>query len=519
MTPSKPVAAAKKAAGERLVADKPVPGTPGSEPPSLEEPTEPRDVRCRRSPTSSSPTPVSPTGAPSADPSTASAQQGAYLTTATGRAAARQRPLAQGRAAWPDPPRGPPPPREDHALRPRAHPGARRARPRCRRPRRLRRRTARPRAITRAAVLRARARRRRSSCASRPCSGSRGSADTVRDTRGFATKFYTTEGNLDLVGNNIPVFFIQDGIKFPDVIHAGKPHPDREIPQAQSAHDTFWDFVSLHTEAHHHAIWNMSDRGIPRSLPDDGGLRRPHLPAGRRGRRDRPSSSSTGSRGSACTPSPGRRPSSPAGVDPDFHRRDLYDAIEAGAFPAVGARHPDLPGHPGPDVRGHRPARPDQARAGGAGAGAGRSARSTLDAEPDELLRRDRAGRLPHRPPACPGIDGTDDPLLQARNSSPTSTPSSPGSAGPNFNQIPINRPHAPVNDKLPRRLPPAGGARRGRAVPAELARRRLPVPRGRGRGRVRRRPGHGAGGHQGPGEPGVVRRPLQPGAPVLARA
>ena len=95
--------------------------------------------------------------------------------------------------------------------------------------------------------------------------GSRGSADTVRDTRGFATKFYTDEGTFDLVGNNIPVFFIQDGIKFPDVIHAGKPHPDREIPQAQSAHDTFWDFVSLHTEGQHHTIWNMSDRGIPRS--------------------------------------------------------------------------------------------------------------------------------------------------------------------------------------------------------------------------------------------------------------
>ena len=106
---------------------------------------------------------------------------------------------------------------------------------------------------------------RRSSCGSRRCSGSRGSADTVRDTRGFATKFYTDEGTFDLVGNNIPVFFIQDGIKFPDVIHAGKPHPDREIPQAQSAHDTFWDFVSLHTEAQHHTIWNMSDRGIPRS--------------------------------------------------------------------------------------------------------------------------------------------------------------------------------------------------------------------------------------------------------------
>src|ERR1700712_5083827 len=95
--------------------------------------------------------------------------------------------------------------------------------------------------------------------------GSRGSADTVRDVRGFAVKFYTDEGNFDLVGNNMPVFFIQDGIKFPDIIHAAKPHPDREIPQAQSAHDSFWDFVSLHTEATHHVLWNMSDRGLPRS--------------------------------------------------------------------------------------------------------------------------------------------------------------------------------------------------------------------------------------------------------------
>ncbi|MBM7768319.1 hypothetical protein JOE62_001732 [Glutamicibacter nicotianae] len=91
--------------------------------------------------------------------------------------------------------------------------------------------------------------------------GSRGSMDTARDTRGFATKFYTNEGIFDLVGNNIPVFFIQDGIKFPDLVHAAKPHPDTEIPQAQSAHDTFWDFVSLHTPAQAHVMWQMSDPG------------------------------------------------------------------------------------------------------------------------------------------------------------------------------------------------------------------------------------------------------------------
>src|SRR4051812_39721859 len=95
--------------------------------------------------------------------------------------------------------------------------------------------------------------------------GSRGSADTARDVRGFATKFYTSEGNFDLVGNNIPVFFIQDGLKFPDLVHAVKPEPDREIPQAQSAHDTFWDFVGLQPESMHMLMWVMSDRAIPRS--------------------------------------------------------------------------------------------------------------------------------------------------------------------------------------------------------------------------------------------------------------
>jgi catalase len=96
--------------------------------------------------------------------------------------------------------------------------------------------------------------------------GGAGSSDLPRDVRGFAVKFYTQQGNFDLVGNNIPVFFIQDGIKFPDLIHAAKPQPDREIPQAQSAHDTFWDWASLHTEAQAHTMWNMSDRGLPRSF-------------------------------------------------------------------------------------------------------------------------------------------------------------------------------------------------------------------------------------------------------------
>ncbi|KAG9996287.1 catalase, partial [Aureobasidium melanogenum] len=95
--------------------------------------------------------------------------------------------------------------------------------------------------------------------------GSRGSADTVRDVRGFAVKFYTEEGNWDIVGNDIPVFFIQDALKFPDVIHSGKPEPHNEIPQAQTAHNNFWDFQYLHSEATHMFLWAMSDRGIPRS--------------------------------------------------------------------------------------------------------------------------------------------------------------------------------------------------------------------------------------------------------------
>ena len=162
--------------------------------------------------------------------------------------------------------------------------------------------------------------------------GSRGSADTVRDTRGFATKFYTSEGTFDLVGNNIPVFFIQDGIKFADVIHAAKPHPDREIPQAQSAHDTFWDFVSLHTEAQHHTIWNMSDRGIPRSYRTMEGF-------GVHTFRMINEAGESSLVKFHWKPVLGvhslvwEEAQMIAGTDPDFHRRDLADAIESGAYP------------------------------------------------------------------------------------------------------------------------------------------------------------------------------------------
>jgi catalase len=110
--------------------------------------------------------------------------------------------------------------------------------------------------------------------------GPRGSGDTVRDVRGFAVKFFTDEGNFDLVGNNMPVFFIQDAIKFPDFVHAVKPEPHNEIPTGGSAHDTFWDFVSLVPESAHMVIWAMSDRAIPKSLRSMAGLWRAHLPPG-----------------------------------------------------------------------------------------------------------------------------------------------------------------------------------------------------------------------------------------------
>ena len=115
--------------------------------------------------------------------------------------------------------------------------------------------------------------------------GERGSTDTARDVRGFAVKFYTDEGNWDLVGNNIPVFFIQDAMKFPDLIHAAKPEPHCQMPQAATAHDTFWDFVSLMPESTHMLMWVMSDRAIAAQLPDDAGLRRAHLPPRQRGGR------------------------------------------------------------------------------------------------------------------------------------------------------------------------------------------------------------------------------------------
>jgi catalase len=275
--------------------------------------------------------------------------------------------------------------------------------------------------------------------------GSRGSADTVRDTRGFAVKFYTDEGTFDLVGNNIPVFFIQDGIKFPDIIHAGKPQPDREIPQAQSAHDTFWDFVSLHTEATHHVFWNMSDRGIPRSFRTMEGF-------GVHTFRLVNAQGETSLVKFHWKPVAGvhslvwEEAQIAAGVDPDFHRRDLADSIENGVFPEYELGVQIMPDD-GSDTFG------------------GIDLLDPTKLVPEELAPVQLVGKLTlnrnptnyfaeteqvafHTGNLVPGIEATNDPLMQARLFSYLDTQLT-RLGGPNFAQLPINRPHAPVNDLL----------------------------------------------------------------------
>ncbi|MFD9304007.1 catalase [Streptomyces sp. NPDC060048] len=275
--------------------------------------------------------------------------------------------------------------------------------------------------------------------------GSRGSADTVRDTRGFATKFYTDEGTFDLVGNNIPVFFIQDAVKFPDIIHAGKPHPDREIPQAQSAHDTFWDFVSLHTEATHHTLWNMSDRGIPRSyrMMEGFGVHTFRL---------------VGATGDTTLVKFHWKPKLGVhslvweeaqlinGMDPDFHRRDLFDAIESGAFPQweLGIQvFPDTADQmfEGIDLLDPTKIVPEEI------APVQPVGLMTLNANTKNYFAETEQVAF-HPGHLVPGIDVTDDPLLAGRLFSYLDTQIS-RLGGPNFGQIPINRPHAPVNDML----------------------------------------------------------------------
>jgi catalase len=272
--------------------------------------------------------------------------------------------------------------------------------------------------------------------------GSRGSTDMARDVRGFATKFYTSEGIFDLVGNNMPVFFIQDALKFPDLIHAVKPEQDNEIPQAASAHDTFWDFISLTPESMHMILWLMSDRALPRSFRmmegfgvhtfrfvDEAGAFRfvkfhwkPLL----------------GVHSVAWDEA-----QKISGKDPDFLRRDLWDAIEQGNYPEyeLGVQVLD-------EEREHE------------------FDFDLLDATkliPEELVPVERVGRLVlnrnpdnffaeteqvafHPGHLVPGIDFTNDPLLQGRLFSYTDTQLI-RLGGPNFHEIPINRSVAPMHN------------------------------------------------------------------------
>ena len=273
--------------------------------------------------------------------------------------------------------------------------------------------------------------------------GSRGSADTVRDVRGFAVKFYTDAGNFDLVGNNIPVFFIRDGIKFPDLIHAAKPEPDREIPQAQTAHTTFWDFVSSIPESPHMLMWAMSDRAIPRSyrMMEGFGVHTFRLVNAER---------ETALVKFHWKPVLGvhglvwDEALTLNGVDPDYHRRDLYNSIGAGAFPEWELGIQVLPDSEDQYFEGI----------------------DLLDSTklvPEELVPVQPIGRMTlNRTPAnffaeveqvaydtghlVAGIEAVDDPLMQARLFSYLDTQLT-RLGGPNFSQIPINRPIAPVND------------------------------------------------------------------------
>jgi catalase len=432
-------AAAAKVA-DALTAD--VPGSPGSVPAPLEEPTTPRDPLPPKS-EQGAPETRTPTGAETGVPATAKGQQGAFLTTSQG---ARLRDTDHSLKAGP---RGPIllqdhhfrekithfdheriPERVVHARGAGAHGvftgyGAAEG-------------------VTRAAFLQ-KGKETPVFVRFSTVLGSRGSADTVRDTRGFATKFYTDEGTFDLVGNNIPVFFIQDAIKFPDIIHAAKPHPDREIPQAQSAHDTFWDFVSLHTEAQHHTMWNMSDRGIPRSYRTMEGF-------GVHTFRLVNEAGETVLVKFHWKPKLGvhsltwEEAQIASGVDPDFHRRDLYDAIEAGAFPEWELRiqvFPDTPEETfaGIDLLDPTKIVPEElAPVQAVGKLVLNRTPTNFFAEVEQV-----AFHLGHLPP---GIDVTNDPLLQGRLFSYVDTQLT-RLAGPNFSQIPINRPHADVNDML----------------------------------------------------------------------
>jgi len=272
--------------------------------------------------------------------------------------------------------------------------------------------------------------------------GPRGSADTVRDIRGFAIKFYTQEGNFDLVGNNAPVFFIQDGIKFPDFVHAVKPEPDTEMPTGATAHDTFWDFVSLVPESAHAVIWAMSDRAIPRNLRSIQGFGvHTFRLINAEGKAHFVKFHWTPKQGlSALVWDEAQKL---AGKDPDFHRRDLYEAIEQGVYPEweLGVQIVEEKDEMKFDFDLLDPTKiiPEEL------VPVTPIGRFVLNRNVDNFFAEtEQVAFCPGH--IVPGIDFTNDPLLQARLFSYTDTQLS-RLGGPNFHQIPINKPVCPFHN------------------------------------------------------------------------
>jgi len=272
--------------------------------------------------------------------------------------------------------------------------------------------------------------------------GSRGSADTARDVRGFAVKMYTPEGNWDLVGNNIPVFFIQDAIKFPDLIHAVKPEPNNEIPQASSAHDTFYDFLSLTPESMHMLMWIMSDRAIPRSFStmEGFGVHTYRL---------------INAEGVSTFVKFHWKPVAGvhslvwdeavkiAGQDPDFHRRDMHDSIEKGNFfewelgVQLLAEEDEMKFDF--DILDSTKLWPEDLIP------VQRVGKMVLNRNPDNYFAEtEQVAFMTSNVP--PGIDFSNDPLLQGRNFSYNDTQLS-RLGTPNFHEIPINRPVCPFSN------------------------------------------------------------------------
>lgn len=272
--------------------------------------------------------------------------------------------------------------------------------------------------------------------------GPRGSADTVRDIRGFAIKFYTQEGNYDLVGNNAPVFFIQDGIKFPDFVHAVKPEPHNEMPTGASAHDTFWDFVSLVPETAHAVMWAMSDRAIPRNLRSIQGFGVHTFRL-------------INAEGKGIfvkfhwTPKQGLtqlvwdKAQKLGGKDPDFHRRDLYEAIEKGFYPEweLGIQIVEEADEMKFDFDLLDPTKiiPEEL------VPVTPIGKFVLNRNVDNYFSEiEQVAFCPAH--IVPGIDFSNDPLLQARLFSYTDTQLS-RLGGPNFHQLPINKPVCPFHN------------------------------------------------------------------------